>query len=266
MELKRQELEAQKELYGSHIKLYDAQAAEQQAKAEQEKAVLEGARQFGQAGRVTAAAELPEWDMAPTRENAAIQRQDMGGLDQEAALNTVMALLGNPQRAADWKTKNSMNRSLSMTPELARSKFLGEKSMTVPHQGGVYDPVSQLITAIMPQTVGTGTSVVQPSPSGGSAPTIATGPTKPMLPTRQGSGTGPAINFMSKLGSGGIERGNEQFGPEFIKAIMNMATNMSPSTVTSSPQQRQLGERKTTPKGTFEWSFENGQYGWKQIQ
>ena len=148
MQMKREELASQNEMYRHRSGLFDAQALEETAKAAKEKQVLESAKAFGEAGR-TAQTSLPEeWGQTSLGESlvpygAISDRQSAdAGVDQEAALNTVMALLAHPERAAQWKTEQMMNNALKVTPEMAQARFLGNKNITVPREGGgVFDPV-----------------------------------------------------------------------------------------------------------------------------
>jgi len=158
MALRRQELEQQGAMYRSHMGLYDAQAAEMGARKAKEQAVVDSAKMFGQSARQSLASTMPPTDMSPTVDSARTLQGQQGQLGQEEMAAVISALNGNPQRFGQYQQSAMVNRALGpyLDPAVARAKFLGEKSMTVPHQGGVYDPTTQLITAVMPQVLAAG--------------------------------------------------------------------------------------------------------------
>ena len=280
MELKRKELESQERMYKSHMGLYDAQAAEASARASINKARVDAANSFGS---VLARAGLGPVE-APEQPGLASLNPELGGttvpyevinqvqegdntMEANRLAGVIAALAGQPERAANFETKNMANRSVGprMDPKLARMILTGTKSaVPVGHQGGVYDPFKEAISAVMPQT-GSAGSLISPGTTG--IPSVQV-PNRPITVT---GGVNPQRNLgslgnilKSVLVNGTPPEPSEATYGTFTNVLSQIAQtlpllNQSGTNQSAAPiaqGMRKVGDVVTTQKGTFRW---NGQ-------
>lgn len=201
----------------------------------------------------------PQVVNGPTKENT----QALAMQDLMEPIVRAMILQANPQRAAEFETKTGANRAIgpNMNPNLAAAIATGTKSaVPVAHQGGVYDPIRQVISAVMPQT----------TPRGGVTSGGTTG-----LPIVQGQpvlpGTSGGLPDWVYAIRGVTSSDASNLDPDVLQGLQDIIrqglgiTNSQPRGVTGTNSVRIRVQGPNGEKGTIEQG-DQLPAGWKEVQ
>lgn len=181
------------------------------------------------------------------------------------ALVQAQTLLGQPQRAMDFQTRDMANEAVgpNMDPKLAAAILTGTKSaIPVPHQGGIYDTVQGQMGSEMPQNVPPGNALVDPASP---ASPMYLNPNKPVKANNE---LGSLQMTLGRFMQDGYVSPHNAKDPIYqattnrLGQILQQSLQGGQAAPVAQPPVRKLGDTVTTPKGTFKW---NGG-GWDPVQ